>query len=135
LRGEVGLRSNPGEGDYPRTLSSEFAEAAAHPNPLPASRGARERTFIAAPFSGNHLTSLSAPSRPARTFPDECCFQVIYFVSSIFFLTPVELSPKARVETCWLTDAVKNIWATRRFAGFCAGFVGPAGLTERKWRD
>jgi hypothetical protein len=28
------------------------------------------------------------PSHPAGAFPDECCFQVIYFVCSIFFLTP-----------------------------------------------
>jgi peptide/nickel transport system ATP-binding protein len=39
LRGEVGLRSNPGEGDSPRT---EPAERAPHPDPLPAS-GAREK--------------------------------------------------------------------------------------------
>jgi peptide/nickel transport system ATP-binding protein len=40
LRGEVGLRSNPGEGGPPRT---ELAEAAPHPDPLPAS-GEREKT-------------------------------------------------------------------------------------------
>src|SRR5262249_1738670 len=39
LRGEVGLQSNPGDGDSPRARS---AESPPHPNPLPAS-GARER--------------------------------------------------------------------------------------------
>src|SRR5262245_61418346 len=38
LRGEVGLRSNPGEGDSPRF---SLVERAPHPSPLPAS-GARE---------------------------------------------------------------------------------------------
>ena len=52
LRGEVGLRSNPGEGDSPTALLSETAP---HPNPLRASfarldpaSGARERTAGAA---------------------------------------------------------------------------------------
>ncbi|MGY3617465.1 ATP-dependent helicase [Bradyrhizobium sp. USDA 10063] len=40
LRGEVGLRSNPGEGEPPRV---EFAERAPHPAPLPASEE-REKT-------------------------------------------------------------------------------------------
>jgi peptide/nickel transport system ATP-binding protein len=39
-RGEVGLRSNPGEGDPPRTL---LAERAPHPDPLPAKGGEREK--------------------------------------------------------------------------------------------
>jgi peptide/nickel transport system ATP-binding protein len=39
LRGEVGLRSNPGEGDSPPVA---LAERAPHPDPLPAS-GAREK--------------------------------------------------------------------------------------------
>jgi peptide/nickel transport system ATP-binding protein len=39
LRGEVGLRSNPGEGDSPPVV---LAETAPHPDPLPAS-GAREK--------------------------------------------------------------------------------------------
>src|SRR5260370_3561475 len=39
LRGEVGLRSNPGEGDSPRV---EYVESPPHPDPLPAS-GAREK--------------------------------------------------------------------------------------------
>jgi peptide/nickel transport system ATP-binding protein len=41
LRGEVGLRSNPGEGDSPHTV---LAEAAPHPNPLPAKSGEREKS-------------------------------------------------------------------------------------------
>src|SRR5499427_4257509 len=44
MRGEVGLRSNPGEGEPPRVIfASEYAEAAPHPNPLPASAFARRR--------------------------------------------------------------------------------------------
>ncbi len=39
LRGEVGLQSNPGEGDSPRVV---LAERAPHPDPLPAS-GEREK--------------------------------------------------------------------------------------------
>jgi hypothetical protein len=42
LRGEVGLRSNPGEGDYPRV---EFVESPL--NPLPAG-GEREKNYGAA---------------------------------------------------------------------------------------
>ena len=38
-RGGVGLRSNPGEGDSPRTA---LAEGAPHPDPLPAKGGERE---------------------------------------------------------------------------------------------
>src|SRR5450631_2144047 len=45
-RGEVGLRSNPGEGDSPRTPVS--AESPPHPDPLPAS-GEREESTPAAP--------------------------------------------------------------------------------------
>ncbi|SHK92834.1 peptide/nickel transport system ATP-binding protein [Bradyrhizobium lablabi] len=40
LRGEVGLRSNPGEGDSPRTA---LVERAPHPDPLPAKSGEREK--------------------------------------------------------------------------------------------
>ena len=45
LPGEVGLRSNPGEGDSPRThSSSNLRKAAPHPNPLPARAGRGRRT-------------------------------------------------------------------------------------------
>jgi peptide/nickel transport system ATP-binding protein len=40
LRGEVGLRSNPGEGDSPGIA---LAERAPHPDPLPAKSGEREK--------------------------------------------------------------------------------------------
>jgi DNA helicase-2/ATP-dependent DNA helicase PcrA len=40
LRGEVGLQSNPGEGDSPPTA---LAEIAPHPDPLPAKSGEREK--------------------------------------------------------------------------------------------
>jgi DNA helicase-2/ATP-dependent DNA helicase PcrA len=46
LRGEVGLQSNPGEGDSPRV---EPVERAPHPDPLPVKDGEREK--IAAPSS------------------------------------------------------------------------------------
>ncbi|NLS72887.1 hypothetical protein E3H11_29075 [Bradyrhizobium brasilense] len=44
LRGEVGLRSNPGEGVQVSTLGS-LADKAPHPNPLPAraGRGSEDR--------------------------------------------------------------------------------------------
>jgi hypothetical protein len=42
-----------------------------------------------------------------RTFPAECCFQVIYFVSNIFFVRPVGVPQAPRVETIRLTGAVK----------------------------
>ncbi|MCP3464416.1 ATP-dependent helicase [Bradyrhizobium sp. CCGUVB23] len=41
LRGEVGSRSDPGEGDSP---STELLEAAPHPSPLPVKDGEREKT-------------------------------------------------------------------------------------------
>jgi len=40
VRGEVGLRSNPGEGDSP---PAALAETAPHPDPLPARSGEREK--------------------------------------------------------------------------------------------
>jgi DNA helicase-2/ATP-dependent DNA helicase PcrA len=40
-RGEVGLQSNPGEGDSPQT---ELLETAPHPSPLPVKDGEREKT-------------------------------------------------------------------------------------------
>jgi DNA helicase-2/ATP-dependent DNA helicase PcrA len=46
LRGEVGLQSNPGEGDSPQAA---LAEIAPHPDPLPAKSGEREQTAPLAP--------------------------------------------------------------------------------------
>jgi len=46
LRGEVGLQSNPGEGEPPR---AESAESAPHPDPLPVKDGARETTAPPSP--------------------------------------------------------------------------------------
>jgi hypothetical protein len=76
------------------------------------------------------LTRLSGTGDPTVTFPDGCCFQVIYFVCSIFLLTPIEVSPAAGVETSWLTHAVKNAWADRHFAGFCTRLSAPEGAAE-----
>src|ERR1700756_3579169 len=42
LRGEAGLRSNPGEGDLPHT---PLVETLPHPGPLPA-RGEREKRLL-----------------------------------------------------------------------------------------
>jgi peptide/nickel transport system ATP-binding protein len=43
LRGEVGLRSNPGEGDSPGTV---LVERAPHPSPLPVKDGEREEPLL-----------------------------------------------------------------------------------------
>jgi hypothetical protein len=44
LRGEVGLRSNPGEGDSPRTpMVLAFADNGPSPQPSPRKRGEREK--------------------------------------------------------------------------------------------
>jgi hypothetical protein len=40
------------------------------------------------------LTPLSAPRDRCGTFPERCCFQVIYFVSNISFVAAAEPSPK-----------------------------------------
>jgi hypothetical protein len=58
-----------------------------------------------------------------RTFPDECCFQVIYFNSNISFADPIETGLTAGVETTRLTRAVKNAWvrrANQHFPEVCA---------------
>ncbi|WKA27415.1 ATP-dependent helicase [Bradyrhizobium roseum] len=47
LRGEVGLQSNPGEGESPR---AELVEAAPHPDPLPVKDGEREKIAPSAPL-------------------------------------------------------------------------------------
>src|SRR6266446_3850782 len=69
LRGEVGLRSNPGEGDSPRT---ELVESPPHPNPLPAS-GAREKlnrrsvlALIAGVLLPAQARAAAYPSRPIK---------------------------------------------------------------------
>jgi hypothetical protein len=36
------------------------------------------------------LTQSSGASRACGTFPDECCFQVIYFVSNISFVAAAD---------------------------------------------
>jgi ATP-dependent DNA helicase UvrD/PcrA len=54
VRGEVGLRSNPGEGDSPQNV---LAESPPHPDPLPAS-GAREQI---------------APPSPQAPLKNICC--------------------------------------------------------------
>jgi hypothetical protein len=40
------------------------------------------------------LTPLSAPHGYCGTFPKECCFQVIYFVSNISTVAAAEPSPR-----------------------------------------
>ncbi|BAR57559.1 hypothetical protein NK6_4391 [Bradyrhizobium diazoefficiens] len=43
LRGEVGSRSDPGEGDSPRTSYHLFRGSSPHPNPLPVRTGRGRR--------------------------------------------------------------------------------------------
>jgi hypothetical protein len=43
---------------------------------------------------GAALTPLSMPRGRCGTFPKECCFQVIYFVSNISFVAATEPSPR-----------------------------------------
>jgi hypothetical protein len=68
---------------------------------------------------------LSGTDAALRQFVGECCFQVIYFVSSIFFLTPIEMAAKRRVETGWLRRAVKNAWAKPELPGFAEDLRAP----------
>ncbi|HTB00004.1 MAG TPA: UvrD-helicase domain-containing protein [Bradyrhizobium sp.] len=60
VRGEVGSRSDPGEGEPPRVA---LAETAPHPSPLPVKDGEREQTVPAA-------TPPPAPSPPPKNI---CC--------------------------------------------------------------
>lgn len=48
------------------------------------------------------------------TFPDECCFQVIYFNSNISFCFAIETGLTAGLETIRLRHAVKNAWVRRQ---------------------
>jgi hypothetical protein len=59
------------------------------------------------------LTQTSASVAVVRRFSGKCCFQVIYFNSNISFSPTRQTNPKARVETIWLTHAVKNARASR----------------------
>jgi hypothetical protein len=56
-----------------------------------------------------------------RIFPAECCFQVIYFISNISFVPPAGGPWRLRVETIWLTGAVKNV-GVRSVCRFCVNF-------------
>jgi hypothetical protein len=48
-----------------------------------------------------------------------------------FLSYPLEVSPEARVETGWLSHAVKNAWASQRFAGFARDFTAPLGVRQK----
>jgi hypothetical protein len=61
------------------------------------------------------LTRLSGVIAPRRAFPAERCFQVIYFISNIFFVSRAKPARTPTVETARLTHAVKNAWASRHF--------------------
>jgi hypothetical protein len=65
---------------------------------------------MTAQIGGAPLTQTSASVADMRRFSGKCCFQVIYFKSNISFSPTCQMSPKARVETIWLTHAVKNAW-------------------------
>ena len=45
---------------------------------------------IEATIEPRRLTTTSVPGAARGTFPDECCFQVIYFVCNISFGDPPE---------------------------------------------
>ncbi len=68
LRGEVGLRSNPGEGDAPQT---ELAVTAPHPSPLPVKDGEREHSAGSAPSptrgEGKEPRLRQQPPPPSKT--------------------------------------------------------------------
>ena len=99
----------------------------------------RESARWLSPFEGRksgHLrvTRLEAQPTPSRdrqgqvascgTFADQCCFQGIYFISNISFVSPTEMSAEASMETGWITHAVKNAWAKPALCGVCAEFDG-----------
>src|SRR5438874_4848830 len=59
LRGEVGSRSDPGEGEPPRgTTITEFLEPAPHPNPLPVRTGRGRREGSPNPAQLSHFATL-----------------------------------------------------------------------------
>jgi hypothetical protein len=41
-------------------------------------------------FDARHSRHCQGQVAPGGTFPEECCFQVIYFVSNIYFVSPAE---------------------------------------------
>jgi hypothetical protein len=57
---------------------------------------------------GASSTRNGAIASGVRRLADKCCFQVIYFVSSIFFSPPAKRGPAARVETIRLMPATNN---------------------------
>jgi len=62
---------------------------------------------------------LSGAFGAIRTFPDECCFQVIYFNSNISFLHLIEAGLGPDAETVRLINAVKNAWEETGEPAFC----------------
>src|SRR5215218_3051522 len=69
------------------------------------------------------LTQSSGRRPLCGKFPDECCFQVIYFNSNISFVERHETSLAAGLETIRLRHAVKNAWV-RRQTGITLGLRG-----------
>src|SRR5262249_15974210 len=57
-----------------------------------------------------HMSIAHMPESVAlvRLFAGECCFQVIYFVSNIFFISRSPNGPASRVETIRLTRTTNN---------------------------
>jgi hypothetical protein len=68
------------------------------------------------------LVIVGGPAAPGRTFAKERCFQIIYFISNISFVFLRGTAPRPRVETGWLTHAVKNAWADWRQTRLLQGF-------------
>ena len=70
LRGEVGLRSNPGEGDSPQT---ELAVTAPHPSPLPVKDGEREHSAGSAPSPTRGEGKEALAATAAAPLKNICC--------------------------------------------------------------
>src|SRR5580692_11291790 len=96
MRGEVGAKRRV-RGTHRAYVC--FKTRGSSPSPQPSPREERGEgvhlsrgeyfALIATP-----LTSLSVPRGRCGTFPKECCFQVIYFVSNISFVAATEPSPR-----------------------------------------
>src|SRR5258708_4771003 len=100
MRGEVGLRSNPGEGEPSASRFSEFAEAPLTPTSPrirlrpKAGFGGQERgegvdlRRSDSPRKSSASRDRQGQAAPVLPFFGECCFPGIYFVANISSLRP-----------------------------------------------
>jgi hypothetical protein len=79
------------------------------------------------------LAQMSETVARVRPFSGKCCFQVIYFKPNISSSPPPSDTEGIRVETIWLTRAVKNTWEGRCLRGFNHDLGRRRGLLEAKW--